>query len=177
MTLLVPVDGDVSVDVTASPSTIAVEGGPVIALVVSATPHLPPGAAKPADRSFWDAALGVARSHGAHVAVMVSEGGLILDTSQATIWVVRGATLLTPPSPPALAGVSRGFVLDVAPTLGLVAKSAELVPPDLDDADEVFLTTAVAGAVAVRGRGGPVSEMLAAEFERVFAADGGCSTC
>ncbi|MDZ4654961.1 MAG: aminotransferase class IV, partial [Coriobacteriia bacterium] len=139
MTLLVAIDGTVSAEVTSAPSMISIAGGPTVALVPSAEPHLPPGAAKPADRSFWDAALSLARVQGAHVAVLVSADERVLDTSQATIWAVRGTRLLTPPSPPALAGVSRGFVFDIAPSLGLAAESTELSPHDLDAADELVL--------------------------------------
>lgn len=168
MTLVVETDGRYAVETTAAASTIDVEGGPAIALVESDEPHLPPGEAKPADRSFWDVSLAQARSHGADVAVLVSHDGHLIDTSQATLWLVSDRHLCTPPSPPALAGVSRGVVFDLAPRLGLVARECRLIPADLDEAEEVFLTTAVAGARAVRGRGGPVTDAVAAAFDALL---------
>lgn len=169
MLLHVAVDGSVWVEVTSSPSAIDVIGGPKIALVTSEEPHLPPGGAKPEDRSFWDRALEQARRAGADVAVLVSPAGHVIDTSQATLWLCRGDRVLTPPSPPALAGVSRGVVFDFAASLGLHAEEKLLFAEDLDTADEVILTTAVAGAVAARDRGGPVTETLARMFAQVFA--------
>ncbi len=172
MSLVVAVDGSVCAEVTAHPSTIDIPGGPLIALVESDKPHLPPGAAKPADRSFWDRALGEAHAMGADVAVLVSREGFAIDTSQATLWVRTGDRLLTPPSPPALAGVSRSVVFDVAESLGFLAEEAMLSVADLDAAEEVILTTAVAGAVAVRDRGGAATERLEEVFARLFAGEG-----
>lgn len=170
MALVVTTDGAIQIETSDHPSTIDIPGGPTIAIVESEAPALPPGAAKPADRSPWDAPLAVARRLGADVAVLVSSEGLLIDTSQATLWLVREGRLATPLSPPALAGVSRGVVLDAAPALGLTAEETALTLADLAAADEVILTTAVAGARAVRDRGGPVAEKLTAAFETLFAA-------
>lgn len=169
MSLVVSVDGVPVAEVTARRSIIDVIGGPRIAFVVAPEPHLPPGAAKPADRSQWDRAFASVVGE-ADVAVLVSEAGVVMDTSHATVWIRTGSRLLTPPSPPALAGVSRSVVFDVAPALGYEVAAAELTPADLDGADELILTTAVAGARAVCGRGGPAAEALAGAFERLFSA-------
>jgi branched-subunit amino acid aminotransferase/4-amino-4-deoxychorismate lyase len=169
MTLVVETDGRYAIDTTDAPSSIDVPGGPVIALVESDEPILPPGEAKPADRSFWDRSLALAREQGADVAVLVTHDGHLIDTSQATLWLVGDGHLCTPPSPPALAGVSRGVVFDLAPGLALVARECRLIPADLDEAQEVFLTTAIAGARAVRGRGGPVTDAIAAAFDAILA--------
>lgn len=169
MTLVVEANGHYAIETTTAASTIDVSGGPTIALVESDEPHLPPGQAKPADRSFWDRALARAREQGADVAVLVSHEGSLIDTSQATLWLVADGHLCTPPSPPALAGVSRGVVFDVSLGLGLVTRECRLIPPDLEEAEEVFLTTAVAGARAVRGRGGPVTDSVAAAFDAMMA--------
>ncbi|MBN1192830.1 MAG: aminotransferase class IV [Coriobacteriia bacterium] len=168
MSLVVSVEGEPTAEISDRPSVIDVPGGPRIALVTAPEPRLPQGAAKPADRSQWDAAFENAR--GANVAVLVSAAGVLMDTSHATLWIRSGTRLLTPPSPPALAGVSRGVVFDVAAALGYEAVEALLTPADLDAADEVLLTTAVAGARAVRGRGGPAAAALGEAFERLFAA-------
>jgi len=173
LTLLVETDGHVHAEISDVPSSIDIAGGPVVALVETDTPRLPPGAAKPADRAFWDAALATAQEAGAHVAVLVGHDGHLIDGSQATVWLVRDGALRTPPSPPALAGVSRALVLaDIAPQLGLSAREWALTRDDFDSADEVVLTTAVAGARAVKGRGGHVAELLTAQFDRVFGVGG-----
>lgn len=172
MTLTVGTDGFFDIETSDRPSTIDVPGGPTIAVVEAEAPTLPPGAAKPADRSPWDVSLAVARRLGADVAVLVSHDGEIIDTSQATLWLVREGRLLTPPSPPALAGVSRGVVLDGAPAMGIPADQTTLTLADLALADEVILTTAVAGARAVRERGGAIAEKLSSAFDLLFSAGG-----
>jgi len=168
MTLMVSPDGDVTTDVSTAASSVVVPGDPVVALVRSDVPVLPQGAAKPADRSFWDGPLAAAQEAGADAAVLVSPNNELIDGSQATVWIRQGVELLTPMSPPALAGVSRGVVFDVAPDLGYLSREAHLTPDDYDAGEEVFLTTAVAGAVPVRGREGDAVVAIAAEFERLF---------
>lgn len=170
MTLVVGTDGFFEIETTANPSTIDVEGGPTITLVESDPPVLPPGAAKPADRSAWDVPLRQARMLGADVAVLVAPDGRVFDTSQATLWLVHDGRLTTPPSPPALAGVSRGVVLDGAPAMGIAVEEREITLLDLAQADEVILTTAVAGARGVRDRSGPVAAALASAFELLFSS-------
>jgi|GEM_PF-1549474 len=181
MTLQVERDMRLHAEVSDLPSSIAVEGGPVVALVETDIPSLPPGAAKPADREFWDRALAAAQAMGGHVALMVDHSGRLIDGSQATVWLVVGdgdggaadPRLLTPPSPPALAGVSRAVVLGrLAHEIGVPAAEAELTVADYESAEEVVLTTAVAGAVAARARGGDVSRALGAAFERAFGVAG-----
>lgn len=169
MVVQVAVDGGVTVEVTDRPSVIDVPDGPRIAFVEAPVPHLPPGAAKPADRSAWDRAFEAVRET-ADVAVLVSPDGEVIDTSHATLWIRRGPRLLTPPSPPALAGVSRGVVFEIALPFGYQVVEERLIRADVEEADEVFLTTAVAGARSVRGRSGPAATLLAEAFEAIFVA-------
>jgi branched-chain amino acid aminotransferase len=171
MTLLVAVDGQVSVEITDHPSTIVVPGGPIAAIVETGTPELPAGAAKPADRSFWDEALHRAQTQGAHVAILVDHEGHLVDGSQATLWLVIDGELHTPPSPPALAGVSRGVVFDLASRLRIPARERAMTASDFAQAEEAFFTTAVAGAVPVRERGGSVAARIARAFESEFTLE------
>jgi branched-subunit amino acid aminotransferase/4-amino-4-deoxychorismate lyase len=170
MTLQVAVDGEVSIDVTDTPSSITVEGGPVLVPVKTAVPSLPPGAAKPADRAFWDAALDQAKAQGGDVALLVDDDGRIMDGSQATVWFVYGPQIVTPPSPPALAGVSRGLIMDCAPLWGYEVVERVLHEEDALLADEILVSTAVAGAVDVRGHVGFAAPRIQAHIERIFEA-------
>lgn len=169
MTLVVTPSGAVMVDVTAEPSAIDVPGNPVPVLVECEVPTLPPGCAKPADRSFWDVPLNAAREQGGDIAVLVSPDGHLMDASSATVWVRAGDEVRTPKSPPALAGVSRGIVLDCASELGFSAREADLTPEDFEVADEVFFTTAVHGCAPARGRGGWACSAVTALFRDLFA--------
>jgi para-aminobenzoate synthetase / 4-amino-4-deoxychorismate lyase len=160
-------DGDVTAACSETPSSLQVEGGPVVVPVVAASlPGLPPGAAKPADREVWDAAQRTAGP--AAQAVLVRPDGTLIDGATASVWVRRGDTLLTPPAPPAVAGVAREAVFDLASGCGFEAAEASLTLADLGDAEEVFFTNAVAGVVGARGRGGPAVVTLAGAFEREF---------
>jgi branched-subunit amino acid aminotransferase/4-amino-4-deoxychorismate lyase len=172
MTLQVSVDGTVDIDITSAPSSIAVEGGPVIVPVVTAVPQLPPGEAKPADRSFWDDALTQAKAKGGDVALLVDTEGRVMDGSQATVWFVFGELLVTPPSPPALAGVSRFLIMDCAPMWGYSVEERVIHEHDVLLADEIFLSTAVGGAVDAHGHAGLVAPRIQAHIDRIFEASG-----
>ncbi len=155
-------EGEVTAEADSRPSALDVEGGPVVAFVACDPPSLPPGGAKPAARAVYDKALDTARAQGADMAVLVDRDGRVFDAATANVWVVIGGRLLTPPTPPAVDGVGRGVVLDAAYSLGIeVAEVPNLLPADLADADEVFVSNALAGVVPVRGRGGPVTGALA----------------
>jgi para-aminobenzoate synthetase/4-amino-4-deoxychorismate lyase len=164
--------GAVTAELGAAPSTLAVRGGPLaVPVTVAGPPELPPGAAKPADRGVWDAAQREA-GPGAQ-AVLVLSDGTVVDGATASVWVRRGDALLTPPAPPAVAGVARAVVLDLAAGCGYAASAATLALADLDTADEVFFSNALAGVVAARGRGGPACAALTAAFEREFGFPSG----
>jgi len=156
-------DGEVAAELSARRSTLHVADGPLlIPAAVAEVPTLPPGAAKPADRAFWDEALGgVAAAGGDEVqAVLVAPDGTLIDGSTASVWLVREGELLTPPSPPAVAGVARELVFDAAAVLGIEAAEKPVTLYDLELADEVFFSNAVAGVVAARARGGRVSRLV-----------------
>ena len=153
----------------ARPSALSVDGGPVLVPhLVRRPPGLPGAAAKPAARAVWDEAHAAAVAEGGHQAVLVGPDGAIIDGSTASVWVRSGGALLTPPAPPAVDGVGRGLVFDVASEAGYAAREAALTQHDLAVADEVFLSNALAGVVAVRGRSGPVCLELERAFARVW---------
>ncbi len=160
-------DGQVEVELSDRPSSLDVPGGPALATVrVAAAPALPVGAAKPADRSVWDAAQ--ASTGPSSQAVLVGPDGRVIDGAAASVWIRRDGALLTPPAPPAVAGVAREAVFDLAAECGFSAAEAPLLEEDLSVAEEVFFTNAYAGVVAARGRGGPASERVSAAFERRY---------
>jgi len=170
--LTVVVDGGGAADarVQRRLSSLDVPGGPIaVPVEVDAPPGLPLHAAKPADRSWWDAAQRRARSAGGDQAI-VTLGGRILDGGTATVWLVIDGALCTPAAPDAVAGVARAFVLERCSAVGLPVRVGDLTLTDLMRADEVLLTNAFAGAVAVRGRGGPHCERVREEFARIWSS-------
>jgi len=170
LTLVITPDAEIDARVQRRLSSLDVPGGPVaVAVEAEGTPPLPLGAAKPADRSWWDEAQRRARAAGGDQAIIVSPDGHVLDGGTASVWAVIGDDLLTPPAPAAVAGVARAFLLDACSRVGVPARVAELDVGSLERADELFLTNAFAGAVAVRGRGGRVFAAVAEEFSELWS--------
>ena len=108
--------------------------------------------------------------------IMLNPQGFVAEASGDNIFIVRGDTLLTPPSwCGALEGITRQTVMELAPEQGWQARAEVLTRYDLYTADEVFLTGTAAEIIAVvkadhraigRGRPGPVTRRL----ERVYRA-------
>jgi branched-subunit amino acid aminotransferase/4-amino-4-deoxychorismate lyase len=164
LTVVVTPDGIAEATVQQRLSSLDVPGGPVTALVeVASPPWLPPGAAKPADRSWWDETQRRARWAGGHQAIIVC-GGNVVDGGTASVWAVIDGVAVTPPAPDAVAGVARAFLLDALARAGVPVRVETLSAREFECADEAFLTNAFGGAVAVRGRSGPVFARVAAIF-------------
>jgi branched-subunit amino acid aminotransferase/4-amino-4-deoxychorismate lyase len=171
-------DGELSVVSGVHLSSLDVVNDPVAARVELAdvatasqpAPPLPSGAAKPADRSWWDAAQRLAKRSGGHQAIIVGADGSIVDGGTATVWIAEDDRLVTPPSPPAVGGVARAFVLDAAARQGLSVAVEQFAWERFEAAEEAFLTNAFAGAVGVRGRGGTQYEAVRALFSAVWSA-------
>ncbi len=161
LSVTVTPDGEALAGVSGEPSSLAVEGGPrLVAVEVAGPPGLPLGAAKPAARRAWDRAHRAARLKGGDQAMLVGPGGAVIDGSTASVWIREGRRLLTPPAPPAVAGVMRAVVFDLAPGCGFGARAEPLTAARVWAADEVFLTNAYGGIVPVRERDGEARRAL-----------------
>src|SRR5262245_3904212 len=78
---------------------------------------------------------------GAEEAIMLNEDGFIAECTADNLFVVRGATLLTPsPQDGALDGITRSAVLSLAAEAGVEAREARLTRYDVYTADECFLS-------------------------------------
>jgi para-aminobenzoate synthetase/4-amino-4-deoxychorismate lyase len=157
-------------ELSSVPSSLDVADGVIITPVVSETPALPSGAAKPMERALWDRAQREAARLGADQALLVDTDGRIIDGATASVWVRVGTRLLTPPAPPAVDGIARGVVFDHATQCGYEAVERALTLGDLEMADEVFMSNALAGVVPVRGRSGRAVSVLGDVFLALFAA-------
>lgn len=154
-------DGSVQTRVRSGASSLDVAGGPVLVPVrVARPPQLPPNAAKPATRRYWDNPHRIACHRGGHQAAIHLPDGMLVDGSTATLWLVRDGRVLTPPAPPAIAGVARRALLALAPRAGITVQVRALSLEDLASSQEVFLSNAVGGVRSVRGRGGPIADQL-----------------
>lgn len=173
LSVTVAPDGEVAVDVRRRLSSLDVPLGPVVARVdVEDEPELPAGAAKPADRRWWDDAQRRAQFDGGHQAVIVGSDGCIIDGGTATVWIAEGPMLFTPPTPSAIAGVARAFVLRRARDIHMRIVTEPILWERFEAADEAFLTNAFGGAVAVRGRGRYAFGAVAEMFEELWRSAG-----
>jgi branched-subunit amino acid aminotransferase/4-amino-4-deoxychorismate lyase len=171
LSITVSGDAGAAVDVRRRLSSLDVPNGPVCVRVdVVDPPDLPGGAAKPAERAWWDEAQRRARLEGGHQAVIVDPTGDIIDGGTATVWIAEGPALFTPPAPPAVAGVARAFLIQAAPDAHIRVEVEALSWERFEQADEAFLTNAFGGVAAVRGRGGTVYRAVAALFDEMWRA-------
>jgi len=170
LTLVAAPDGDVRVEVSQRLSSLDVVGGLLAARVdVGELPPLPVPAAKPADRSWWDAVHKRAAALGAHQAVLVGADGTVVDGSTAAIWIAEGSALFTPPAPPAIPSVSVAFVAAQALRAGLDVRVETLTWERFEAADEAFFTNAFGGAAPVRGRVGARFEAVRSLFVEAWS--------
>ena len=170
--VVVTPEGAVEVTLSTQPSTLDVPGGPVVARV-EAPAGMPDliGLAKPADREWWDVAHRLAVSAGAHQAIIVDCEGNLVDGSTSAVWLVEGGSLLTVSAPPAVASVSAAFVREQAAREGIDVRTEPISWERFCAADEAFLTNALGGCAAIRGRGGPTTELVSSWFDRAWSGE------
>jgi branched-chain amino acid aminotransferase len=146
-------------------------------VVIAATRRLAPDGLDPRVKSLNYLNHILARieasNAGADEAILLNGRGHVAEGTADNVFVVRGGLLLTPPpSDGALEGITRGAVLELAATLGMVYREVSLAAYDLYTADECFLTGTGAELIPVLeidGRTlatcpGPVYETLARHF-------------
>jgi branched-chain amino acid aminotransferase len=174
---------------------VAAAGAPVRAtIVIQAWPHVPPSA-DAVERGLWVVTSSVRRvpgsplagvkttsraesvyarleaeRAGADDAIVLTTHGEVGEATSANVFIVRGGRLLTPPlDSGCLAGTTREWLLANAAVHDLAAEEASLRPADLVQADEILLSSSVAGLVAVtrldgqpvgRGTAGPTTLLL-----------------
>ena len=98
-----------------------------------------------------------ARSQGAMEALLLNTKGVLAEGSASNVFLIAGGEVITPRiADGALPGVTRQAVLEIAAARSLVTQERRVTPEELMGADEVFLTSAVAGVLPVRKIGGRV---------------------
>ena len=90
------------------------------------------------------------RRAGADEALLLNTQGLLAEASTANLFIARDGGLTTPPvSDGALPGITRDAVLELVRDAGIAAREASLTLDDLHQANEAFLTNAIAGVLPV----------------------------
>ena len=89
-------------------------------------------------------ALGEAKRHGAHEAILLDHQGRVTEGATSNIFLVQGGGLHTPPLHAGiLEGITRRSVFALAGAAGLEVIERELRPADLRDTEEIFLTSSL----------------------------------
>lgn len=100
-------------------------------------------------------ALVEARREKAAEAVMINAQGFLTECTTSNIFLVKGGVVKTPGLDQGLLeGVTRGFILEVCKRLKLPLEEAALTPEDMQDADEVFITSTTRDVMPVGLIGG-----------------------
>lgn len=122
----------------------SVSEGVTAALVPIVRNH--PGSVNPLIKSnnLLNSALAMqeAMRRGAFEAVMRNYRGELAECSTANLFIVKGGAALTPPLDAGLLpGITREYLLEIGPELGIPVREEVLRDADLFGADECFLTS------------------------------------
>lgn len=119
---------------------------------------------------------------GAEEGLMLNERGLVAECTGDNLFIVRDGTITTPPiTAGALDGITRKVVIELAASLGIPLREAELSRHDIYTADECFLTGTAAEVIAAvkldqrpigNGRPGPVTGRIIDAFRSLTRSTG-----
>jgi branched-chain amino acid aminotransferase len=121
-------------------------------------------------------ALRAAREAGAHEALIIDQGGRVVEGTTSNVFVVKLGALITPPEETGiLPGITRARLLAIAAEERLAVRLEPLAISDLHDADEIFLSSSIREVLPVvrvdgrtigDGAPGPVTRRMHAAFRR-----------
>lgn len=111
-----------------------------------------------------------AKQNGAQEALLLGRAGQVLEGASSNVFVVKDGRIRTPePQPGILLGITRATVLEAAGAEGIEVLEGEILPEDLYDADEAFITSSIREVMPVvsadgrtigSGSPGPVTKRL-----------------
>jgi branched-chain amino acid aminotransferase len=164
------------------PTPEALEAGVhVVTSAVRRDPASPLAALKTTSRADFVFARLEARAAGADDAIFVTIDGHLSEATSANIFIVRGRALATPSLDCAiLPGTTRTWLLQWGARVGLEPTEGHFEPADLATADEAFLSSSVAGVLAITrfdgasiaaGTPGPWTRRARAEREAYLVGD------
>jgi len=119
---------------------------------------------------------------GTEEALMLGLNGEVVECTGDNIFIVKRGKLITPPdSVGALKGVTQYAIIELAEKRGISTEFRNMMPEELFDADECFLTGTAAEVIPVvridnktigEGRPGPVVKQLLEDFRALTKTDG-----
>ena len=115
-----------------------------------------------------------AGERGADEALLVRDG-LVTEGSASNVFVVRDGRVATPPKDHrTLPGITRDLIVELAATDGMALEEREITRAELDDADEIWISSSIREVMPVTrldgepvgsGRPGPVWQRMHALFQ------------
>lgn len=122
----------------------------LVASTVRRDPESPLASLKTTSRADYVFARVEARNAGADDALFLTIDGFVSEATSANIFVVRGNELATPSLACAvLPGTTRSWILRWAEGVGMRAEEGLLTTRHLQEADEAFISSSVAGILPV----------------------------
>ncbi|HEX3730061.1 MAG TPA: branched-chain-amino-acid transaminase, partial [Opitutaceae bacterium] len=123
-----------------------------------------------------------AKQFGALEAIMLNEQGYVAECTADNVFIVHKGKILTPSvTQGALAGITRGAILDIAAELNVPLQETQMTRYDVWTADECFLTGTGAEVIPVvkldgreigAGQPGPLTLKVAEAFRRRAPQEG-----
>ena len=114
-------------------------------------------------------------------AVMLNHDGYVTEASGDNIFIVKDGQIITPPPEAGiLLGITRSVVMHLASEMGVSVLEKNLLPEELYEADECFLTGTGAEVIAVtsvdgrpvgKGTVGPITSKLLRSFTEFVHTD------
>jgi len=115
-----------------------------------------------------------ANNVGADEAIILDSNGFICEATAENIFIVKGNTIITPPSTSGpLPGITAGVIKEIAQQLGFQVVEKGITVADLYGADEAFVTGTAAEVMPIRevnkrqigeGKMGPVTRKILEKF-------------
>jgi branched-chain amino acid aminotransferase len=122
-----------------------------------------------------------ALSAGADDALLLNENGLLAEASSSNVFIFSEGILKTPRlGTGLLPGVTRRIILDLANQNGIRAAETDILPDELMNAGEVFLTnsmieimpvTRLEGSTVGSGQPGPLTRKLMTAYKELVAQE------
>ncbi|MGD1892186.1 MAG: aminotransferase class IV [Cyclobacteriaceae bacterium] len=95
---------------------------------------------------------------GADAAIMLDAYGFVSELNDTNLFMVKRGKLFTPHADACLPGITRGLVLEMAKSLGIVTKEKNLSLTEFYTADEVFATGTMGELTPVKEIDGRIIE-------------------
>ncbi len=116
-----------------------------------------------------------AKTAGVDDALFLNEKGQVTEASTSNVFLVSQNVLRTPRQESGiLPGITKDAILELAPQIGIMALETDILPEEIAEADEAFLTNSVVEIMPVTnldgkairdGRPGPITRRLMSGYK------------